>query len=98
MGDMADFALEQVDYMENLRFEYRSGNMSDHEAYDHGIVDEMGGYIGPSYGRRKKPACCKYCLTQAVKWNKFPDGTWRLQNIGDGKVHTCNAYKKKENE
>jgi len=63
MGDMADFALEQVDYMENLRFEYRSGHMSDSDAYDHGIIDEMGGYIGPSYGRSKKPVCCKHCLT-----------------------------------
>lgn len=98
MGDMADFALEHVWEMETLRFDYRMGDMSDHEAYENGIVDEMGGYVGPSYGRKKKPTCCKYCLTQAVKWNKFPDGTWRLQNIGDGKVHTCSAYKKRENE
>jgi len=42
MGDMADFELESVAGMENLRDDYVSGGMSMQEAYDNGFIDEMG--------------------------------------------------------
>lgn len=42
MGDMADFALEECAIFESLADDYVSGNMSLHEAYDHGFIDEHG--------------------------------------------------------
>jgi hypothetical protein len=43
MGDMADFAIEGVIEMENLRDQYVNGDMSMQEAFDHGFLDPMGG-------------------------------------------------------
>jgi len=42
MGEMADYALEQVLTEEFARDEYVSGSMSMQEAYDRGFLDEMG--------------------------------------------------------
>lgn len=42
MSDMADFELESIVTMENLRDEYVSGDMSMEEAYENGFIDEMG--------------------------------------------------------
>ena len=42
MGEMADFALEQVCTMESLRDDYVLGHMSSSEAYEHGFLDEIG--------------------------------------------------------
>ena len=39
MGDMADWTLEQV---EIERFLYRTGELSIEEAYNIGIIDELG--------------------------------------------------------
>ncbi|CAM0109545.1 hypothetical protein VPH166E361_0107 [Vibrio phage 166E36-1] len=42
MGEMADFALEQVCTIEALRDDYVGGDMSMHEAYEHGFLNETG--------------------------------------------------------
>ncbi|MDB4575405.1 hypothetical protein N9112_00415 [bacterium] len=42
MGDMADMALDAVIEHEALLDEYVSGNVSLQDAYEEGIVDEMG--------------------------------------------------------
>lgn len=42
MGDMADFFLEQVMEFEEYRFLYHAGEMEAGEAYDLGIIDELG--------------------------------------------------------
>jgi len=42
MGEMADDALEYVEQMEELRLQYHHGEIDDLEAYDLGIIDEMG--------------------------------------------------------
>lgn len=96
MGEMADFFLGEVEEYEELRFQYRSGEIPLGEAYDLGIIDERGYETGPSTGRSKQTRC-KHCGTTQVKWNKFPDGTWRLQNIADRRVHTCSQYKENKN-
>ena len=45
MGEMADFANEfQEATMEQL-FQYQSGEMTLEEAYEAGIIDELGGLI-----------------------------------------------------
>ena len=49
MGDMADDALESVYEDEDARLEYKIGNMDIGEAYDRGIVDELGYEDSPTY-------------------------------------------------
>jgi len=49
MGDMADFALEQVQEMEALREQYNSGDMDLLDAYNLGLVDELGCEITGEY-------------------------------------------------
>jgi ribosomal protein L37AE/L43A len=42
MGEMADMALEHTITFEEQRSSYRVGEMTDQEAYDAGIIDELG--------------------------------------------------------
>lgn len=42
MGQHADDFLDEVFEMEEARFEYRFGEMTTEEAYDRGIIDELG--------------------------------------------------------
>lgn len=42
MGDMADYAIEDVIEFENLRGEYHSGSMADYEAYERGFLGPFG--------------------------------------------------------
>ena len=42
MGDMADLFLQEVEVAEEERRQYRSGNIDTLEAYELGIVDELG--------------------------------------------------------
>ena len=85
MGDMADMALDHVDDMEELRLDYRTARIDDCEAYDLGIIDECGVYIGPGYGRNRSRTC-RCCGKTGLLWGKV-DGKFRLF---DGKViHHC---------
>lgn len=93
---MADYALDQVWDMEDLRFSYRMGDMSTQRAYDLGIVDEMGGeHYVPLFKKAKSPPRCKHCGSMQVKWKQFPDGKWRLTE-SSGRVHTCKQYSQSE--
>ena len=85
MGDMADMFLEQVEDMEELRLDYRTGQMSDFEAYELGIIDEQGAYTGPSYGRDRSRTC-RCCGKGGLLWGKV-DGKFRL--FENGSVHDC---------
>ncbi len=49
MGDMADFVLEQVQVMEDLRDQYNAGDIEMPDAYELGIIDELGNEIGENY-------------------------------------------------
>jgi ribosomal protein L37AE/L43A len=42
MGEMADYALEQVEHHEEQRSLFRSGLITIDEAYDAGVIDELG--------------------------------------------------------
>ena len=42
MGEMADYALEEVLNEEDARTDYLLGNMPEHKAYEIGIIDELG--------------------------------------------------------
>lgn len=42
MGEMADDFLDEVMDYEEDRLDYIHGNLSDEEAYERGIIDELG--------------------------------------------------------
>lgn len=42
MGDGADLALEEMEDFEEDRCLFRTGQMSDEEAYERGTIDELG--------------------------------------------------------
>jgi len=103
MGDMADFFLEHVEDMEEARFEYRSGSMSDFEAYELGIIDEMGFYIGPKYGKdrsdemgfyigpkygKDRSRVCRCCNKGGLLWGKVGD---KFRLFENGVIHRCPA-------
>ena len=52
MGEMADFALEQVVTMECMRMDFIEGRMDIGEAYEQGIVDEQGGMPKNDYAEK----------------------------------------------
>lgn len=94
MGDMADMALEQVETMESLRLEYRTGNMDAEEAYDLGFIDELG-YEETAYSGARGVVYCRYCGGK-LHWGHFPVG-WRTVEI-DGTIHKCPHFKRSSNE
>lgn len=53
MGEMADMALEEVFEEEFQRSLFRMGEMDLLDAYERGIVDELGREIGPHTGSEK---------------------------------------------
>ena len=85
MGEMADYALEQVEEMEDLRFRYRTGDMSDDEAFELGIINEMGGYETSGHKHSIKKTC-KFCHMNNLYWG-LSNNKWRLFE-GDS-VHIC---------
>lgn len=87
MGDFADMALSETMDMEDERFLYRMGGMSDLKAYDAGIIDERGGYIAARIYTPFKT--CRHCGASGLKW-KSTDGGWRLHAGAD--LHNCAAY------
>ena len=42
MGEMADFELDEVLDEEDAREDYRAGRMTKEEAFERGIIDELG--------------------------------------------------------
>lgn len=42
MGEFADYALEEVETAESERLDWRTGKMPHDEAYEKGIIDELG--------------------------------------------------------
>lgn len=86
-GDMADFALDQVMDMEELRLDYRLGHMSDIEAYDNGIIDELGYEVGTGSPTKN----CKHCGQTGLVWKNVL-GKWRLGPASGG-IHTCKEHK-----
>ena len=42
MGEMADYELEEVMDNEEAILDFHTGHMDDQEAYDKGIIDELG--------------------------------------------------------
>jgi hypothetical protein len=87
MGEMADFALEQVETAENRRFAYRQGEVSTTEAYEEGIIDEQG-FETSAIANRATVVTCRCCGESGLSWKKI-HGIWRLF-LGMG-LHKCPA-------
>ena len=91
MGDMAEYALDQTLDAEDDRFQYRTGRMSEVEAYDLGIIDERGTYHHPPMFRSLPVAqTCRYCGAGGLHWKDTGAG-YRLANAA-GEVHACPQY------
>lgn len=90
---MADYALDQTLDMEDLRFDYRRGLLSVEDAYDLGIVDELG-YEDrtPMFQPAPTTMTCKWCGESNLSWKQVETG-WRLAD-SKGSVHSCTKYKK----
>jgi hypothetical protein len=91
MGEMADFTLDQVMSEEEERGRYFSGHMYFSEAFDMGIIDELGFTYSQS-GTFVKPnnpmkrIHCRCCGSTDVKWKQV-NGKWLLH---EGKeIHKC---------
>ena len=61
MGEMADFALDYVDSMEEYRLEYKTGHMDIQDAIDIGILDDRGNEPNPFYVKPCGPGACPIC-------------------------------------
>ncbi len=85
MGDMADFALDQVWTEEEARGDFRAGRMTTLEAYDRGIINEHGGEIGSE--ETAKPKTCRCCGRTGLYWGRHDD-KWRLFTA-EKTLHVC---------
>ena len=91
MGEMADFALEEVEDFENARLGYRMGDVDATEAFERGIIDDLGREAIPSTGA---PVICKYCGNRDLKWvENAKQSTWRMCCKQTGKPHVCEEYR-----
>lgn len=93
MGDMADYALECGANEEDHYDDYFSGRMSNWDAYENGIINELGGLVGTE---RKAPTSktCRSCGMGGLRWGQLND-KWLLH--GKHGVHVCpkNPYNAK---
>jgi len=93
MGEFADYFLDQVFDAEEDRLEFLNGHMSIQEAYERGIVDELGYFMSANSGlSSKKMMVCKWCKKSGLHWEKQEKG-WRL--CDETGLHCCPEYKRK---
>lgn len=83
-GEFAGYAVDEAVDAENDRWLYRQGVMSDHVAYELGIIDHHG-----FYNHRSQSKTCRYCGKSGLSWKNTPDG-WRLAS--GATVHVCVEY------
>ena len=85
MGDMADFALEQIETNVEMRDKHRRGDMSIADAYENGIVDELGKETESVTFKT-----CRCCNKGRLTWDIY-NGKWLL--FDNGKLHECPVNK-----
>lgn len=90
MGEMADMAIEHAMTAEEDRFAYFSGEMSEGEAYDLGIIDERGYTNSPPMFSSTPRKTCAHCGHRDLHWRET-DAGWRLHTMG-GELHVCKEY------
>ena len=94
MGDMADFALDHAcDDCEEYD-DFQSGKFSHQEAYDRGLINEMGGEERGAkgwntlYSTSPSTTRCNKCNQGDLSWKQHSSGKWWLADSG-GVWHTC---------
>lgn len=92
MGEFAGYALDEAIDAENDRWLYRQGVMSDHDAYELGIVDHYGSYRHVPMFPRSTTKTCRHCGAAGLSWVAYGGG-WRLGR--GGLVHSCQQYSHK---
>ena len=89
MGDMADLFLNEVLEHEEAIEAYHHGEMPIEEAYDKGIVNELG---GEERGLTIRSRTCRLCNKTGLRWVNV-EGKWRLF---EGKtIHKCPIINKR---
>ena len=86
MGEMADDFLDDVMEMEDRRLDYHGGKISQEEAYDLGIVDEMGFEYSPFQHISADGKICRCCGKPGLHWDTH-QGKWRL--FDKSGLHHC---------
>ena len=81
MGDMADMVLQDIFDSEDAISDYRRGAMTIEEAYERGIIDELGADLTPIVTRT-----CRCCGKTGLRWDKF-ELKWRL--FDGASLHRC---------
>lgn len=84
MGDMADFALDEIMDEDEISVNY-SGTYCDAEAFELGLIDEHGFICGTE----KKSITCRCCKTEGLHWGEYK-GKWRLFD-NSGTLHNCSV-------
>jgi hypothetical protein len=87
MGDMADYAIENGLGDWEAITDYKIGQMTIEEAYERGIIDELGRDIDLLITRT-----CRYCGKKGLRW-QMTDNKWRLYK-GE-KPHVCQVAMKR---
>jgi len=100
MGDHAQDAFDRaMDETEDLH-SYHIGSLTAQEAYDRGIIDEMGhedsvravtrsdqwGFLGAPPAQPKKTVTCRNCGKTGLSWMNV-EGAWRVSEGGE--LHNC---------
>ena len=89
MGEMADYALDQVATYEEAAMDYRAGKMSMETAIMNGVVDEQG-YEYSAFSTTVSSRTCRCCNQDGLYWKKS-DGKWLLHEKGS--IHNCSVNK-----
>lgn len=99
MGEFADYELESVIEMENLRFAHLHGDIDDETAADLGIIDYTGAFNSHrrSAFTQTRQLKCKWCGLIGVYWDKDKNNKWRLFETKSGNLHTCKEYQYNKN-
>lgn len=70
MGEFADYTLDEVMDAEDDRLEYRTEYMPVGEAYDKGIIDELGFEFDPLHPNGRCTCCgkgrCGWCKRKRI--------------------------------
>ncbi len=90
MGEMADYALEEVHSHDELQQRYYAGGMTHEQAEACGMEDQFGSAMPPIFaGRPDAPQSnktCRCCGASGLSWGRLK-GKWRLY-AGD-ELHRC---------
>jgi hypothetical protein len=82
MGEMADYVLEMASMEDELLLAYHFGKISDAEAYEAGLIDELGYEV--TYARSKT---CRCCGNGNLHWEMVIN-KWLLHEE-NGHLHNC---------